>query len=157
MATSILERKKDLVYLIFFLIHIPVMLGELDASPYLQYIASLILSYLLFSIILLHKHTAIPNSAAKLFHFLEPIFAGQYPYIIRISYKINPVHQLGISPSKFHYHILIDRPHRSSTTNQATAFDLTAYYPAVIKPAWMAQVRDWYVSTYGDRFFFNPP
>jgi hypothetical protein len=29
MATSIFQRKRDLVYLIFFIIHIPVMLGKL--------------------------------------------------------------------------------------------------------------------------------
>jgi hypothetical protein len=28
MVTSIFERKRDLVYLIFFIVHIPVMLGE---------------------------------------------------------------------------------------------------------------------------------
>jgi hypothetical protein len=29
MATSIFQRKRDLVYLIFFIIHVPVMLGKL--------------------------------------------------------------------------------------------------------------------------------
>jgi hypothetical protein len=28
MATSIFSRKRDLVYLIFFIVHVPVMLGE---------------------------------------------------------------------------------------------------------------------------------
>ncbi|KAF2637620.1 integral membrane protein-like protein [Massarina eburnea CBS 473.64] len=63
MATSIWQRKRDLVYLVFFVVHVPVMLG----------------------------------------------------------------------------------------------FDLTGYYPASIKPAWMTDIRAWYVSTYGDRFFYNAP
>ncbi|KAF2035090.1 hypothetical protein EK21DRAFT_55047 [Setomelanomma holmii] len=37
------------------------------------------------------------------------------------------------------------------------AFDLTAYYPIQIKPLWMGSLREWYISTYGDRFFYNPP
>ncbi|KAF2623663.1 hypothetical protein BU25DRAFT_461750 [Macroventuria anomochaeta] len=37
------------------------------------------------------------------------------------------------------------------------AFDLTAYYPINIKPLWMGDLRTWYVATYGDRFFYNPP
>ncbi|KAJ4987863.1 hypothetical protein SVAN01_06593 [Stagonosporopsis vannaccii] len=37
------------------------------------------------------------------------------------------------------------------------AFDLTSYYPTNIKPLWMGEVRTWYVATYGDRFFYNPP
>ncbi|KAF2877660.1 hypothetical protein BDV95DRAFT_559758 [Massariosphaeria phaeospora] len=36
-------------------------------------------------------------------------------------------------------------------------FDLTHYYPAAVKPGWMTGVRTWYVATYGDRFFYNPP
>ncbi|KAF1960667.1 integral membrane protein-like protein [Byssothecium circinans] len=36
-------------------------------------------------------------------------------------------------------------------------FDLTGYYPAAIKPAWMTDVRVWYVATYGDRLFYNAP
>ncbi|KAH4069891.1 hypothetical protein HBH70_076020 [Parastagonospora nodorum] len=63
MAKSIFQRKRDLVYLVFFIIHIPVMLG----------------------------------------------------------------------------------------------FDLSGYYPAQIKPLWMTSLREWYVATYGDRFFYNPP
>ncbi|KAF1913130.1 transmembrane protein 6/97 [Ampelomyces quisqualis] len=63
MATSIFQRKRDLVYLIFFIIHIPVML----------------------------------------------------------------------------------------------AFDLSGYYPPQIKPDWMSSLRSYYTTTYGDRFFSNPP
>ncbi|PSN69472.1 hypothetical protein BS50DRAFT_572606 [Corynespora cassiicola Philippines] len=37
------------------------------------------------------------------------------------------------------------------------AFDLTSYYPAAIKPLWMTALRDWYVATYADRFFYAPP
>ncbi|KAJ4291846.1 hypothetical protein N0V90_009742 [Kalmusia sp. IMI 367209] len=41
--------------------------------------------------------------------------------------------------------------------NKTLAFDLTAFYPTTIKPAWMSDIRTWYVATYGDRFFYNPP
>ena len=44
-----------------------------------------------------------------------------------------------------------------TNTNSTTAFDLTAYYPIQIKPLWMSSLRDWYISTYGDRFFYNAP
>ncbi|KAF2743434.1 integral membrane protein-like protein [Sporormia fimetaria CBS 119925] len=37
------------------------------------------------------------------------------------------------------------------------AFDLTSYYPSFLKPIWMTEIRTWYISTYGDRFFYNPP
>ncbi|KAF1946921.1 integral membrane protein-like protein [Clathrospora elynae] len=37
------------------------------------------------------------------------------------------------------------------------AFDLTAFYPINIKPLWMSSIRTWYIATYGDRFFYNPP
>ncbi|KAI8931205.1 hypothetical protein NX059_011554 [Plenodomus lindquistii] len=37
------------------------------------------------------------------------------------------------------------------------AFDLTAFYPTSIKPTWMTTLREFYVATYGDRFFYNPP
>ncbi|KAF1843429.1 uncharacterized protein K460DRAFT_368330 [Cucurbitaria berberidis CBS 394.84] len=37
------------------------------------------------------------------------------------------------------------------------AFDLSAFYPIQIKPLWMGSLREWYVATYGDRFFYNPP
>ncbi|CAO2652869.1 Nn.00g022800.m01.CDS01 [Neocucurbitaria sp. VM-36] len=37
------------------------------------------------------------------------------------------------------------------------AFDLTALYPVQIKPLWMGSLREWYVATYADRFFHNPP
>ncbi|KAF3052900.1 hypothetical protein E8E11_011422 [Didymella keratinophila] len=37
------------------------------------------------------------------------------------------------------------------------AFDLTAYYPINFKPLWMTDLRTFYVSTYGDRFFYAPP
>jgi hypothetical protein len=32
MTTSIISRKRDLVYLIFFIVHLPVMLGEFFAT-----------------------------------------------------------------------------------------------------------------------------
>jgi hypothetical protein len=32
MATSIFQRKRDLMYLIFFIIHVPVMLGKFFTS-----------------------------------------------------------------------------------------------------------------------------
>ena len=44
-----------------------------------------------------------------------------------------------------------------TNTDSTTAFDLTAYYPIQIKPLWMSSLRDWYISTYGDRFFYNAP
>ncbi|KAH9869047.1 hypothetical protein J1614_008124, partial [Plenodomus biglobosus] len=37
------------------------------------------------------------------------------------------------------------------------AFDLSTFYPASIKPVWMTTLREFYVATYGDRFFYNPP
>ncbi|KAF2684340.1 integral membrane protein-like protein [Lentithecium fluviatile CBS 122367] len=37
------------------------------------------------------------------------------------------------------------------------AFDLTSYYPTAIKPAWMTDIRTFYTSTYGDKFFYDPP
>ncbi|EMD64759.1 hypothetical protein GGP41_002968 [Bipolaris sorokiniana] len=37
------------------------------------------------------------------------------------------------------------------------AFDLTGFYPLSIKPTWMTTVREWYVATYGDRFFYATP
>lgn len=45
----------------------------------------------------------------------------------------------------------------TNITNDFPAFDLTAYYPINIKPLWMFSIRSWYVATYGDRFFYNPP
>ncbi|KAF2844583.1 hypothetical protein T440DRAFT_315390 [Plenodomus tracheiphilus IPT5] len=37
------------------------------------------------------------------------------------------------------------------------AFDLTAFYPSSLKPLWMTTIREFHVTTYGDRFFYNPP
>ncbi|KAH7382658.1 transmembrane protein 6/97 [Phaeosphaeria sp. MPI-PUGE-AT-0046c] len=37
------------------------------------------------------------------------------------------------------------------------AFDLSGFYPIQIKPLWMSSLREWYIATYGDRFFYNPP
>ncbi|KAL6710984.1 hypothetical protein ACN47E_006859 [Coniothyrium glycines] len=37
------------------------------------------------------------------------------------------------------------------------AFDLTAFYPTHLKPLWMSTLREWYVATYSDRFFYAPP
>ncbi|CBX90889.1 hypothetical protein IAQ61_002359, partial [Plenodomus lingam] len=37
------------------------------------------------------------------------------------------------------------------------AFDLTGFYPANLKPQWMTTIREFYITTYGDRFFYNPP
>ncbi|KAF2125092.1 integral membrane protein-like protein [Dothidotthia symphoricarpi CBS 119687] len=37
------------------------------------------------------------------------------------------------------------------------AFDLTSYYPLSLKPEWMTTLRTWYITTHGDRFFYNPP
>lgn len=41
--------------------------------------------------------------------------------------------------------------------NAHQGFDLTSMYPEQIKPLWMASLRQWYVATYGDRFFYAPP
>ncbi|KAJ8118231.1 hypothetical protein OPT61_g733 [Boeremia exigua] len=84
MAQSILTRKRDLIYFIFFLTHLPVMLVT---------------------------------------------FAG----------------------------IANDDGLCVAVTDQITGFDLTGYYPSNIKPLWMGELRAWYVATYGDRFFYNPP
>jgi hypothetical protein len=43
------------------------------------------------------------------------------------------------------------------SNNTPPGFDLTAYYPLQIKPLWMSSVREWYIATYGDRFFYKPP
>ena len=43
------------------------------------------------------------------------------------------------------------------TTQQTPGFDLTGYYPAAIKPAWMTDAKAWFVTTYGDKFFYDPP
>jgi hypothetical protein len=43
------------------------------------------------------------------------------------------------------------------TNHPTPAFDLTAYYPTAVKPIWMTSIRNWYISTYGDRFFYAPP
>jgi hypothetical protein len=48
MATSILQRKKDLVYLIFFVVHLPVMLGKAGFGRYSVALASFILTTLLY-------------------------------------------------------------------------------------------------------------
>jgi hypothetical protein len=34
MAISIFQRKRDLVYLVFFIVHLPVMLGEYKTSTF---------------------------------------------------------------------------------------------------------------------------
>ncbi|PVH93623.1 integral membrane protein-like protein [Periconia macrospinosa] len=36
-------------------------------------------------------------------------------------------------------------------------FDLTHYYPTSLKPTFMTSLREWYIATYNDRFFYNPP
>jgi hypothetical protein len=33
MAISIFERKRDFVYLVFFIVHLPVMLGKMSSYP----------------------------------------------------------------------------------------------------------------------------
>jgi hypothetical protein len=49
-------------------------------------------------------------------------------------------------------------PGHNTTNPTATGFDLTGYYPTSLKPLWMSQIRTWYHTTYGDRFFApNPP
>ncbi|KAL6173457.1 hypothetical protein ACJQWK_01007 [Exserohilum turcicum] len=37
------------------------------------------------------------------------------------------------------------------------SFDLSGFYPVQIKPLWMSSLRDWYIETYGDRFFYKTP
>ncbi|KAF2002259.1 hypothetical protein P154DRAFT_431212 [Amniculicola lignicola CBS 123094] len=36
-------------------------------------------------------------------------------------------------------------------------FDLTSYYPAAIQQPWMSEIRNWYYTTYGDRYFGPSP
>jgi EXPERA (EXPanded EBP superfamily) len=38
-----------------------------------------------------------------------------------------------------------------------TVVDLTPLYPVSIKPQWMLDLRMWYITTYKDRFFVEPP
>lgn len=35
--------------------------------------------------------------------------------------------------------------------------DLTPFYPTSIKPQLLLDIRNWYISTYKDRFFVEPP
>ncbi|KER00323.1 hypothetical protein AUEXF2481DRAFT_270 [Aureobasidium subglaciale EXF-2481] len=35
--------------------------------------------------------------------------------------------------------------------------DLTPLYPAALKPAFMTNLRKWYITTYRDQFFSSPP
>ena len=83
MATSIWNRKLDLLYLIFFITHIPVLLGKLSWDQ--------------------------------------------------------------------------RRAGGPSRTNVSGAVDLADFYPVVIRPAFTITLRDYYISTYRDRFFIAPP
>jgi len=35
--------------------------------------------------------------------------------------------------------------------------DFSSLYPAAIKPAFLDDIRNWYIATYSDRFFTHPP
>jgi len=37
------------------------------------------------------------------------------------------------------------------------AVDLYPLYPRLIVPLWMTELRQWYIKTYRDQFFINPP
>jgi hypothetical protein len=49
MAISIFQRKRDLVYLVFFIVHLPVMLGEYKTSIFREASHSATWPYFFFS------------------------------------------------------------------------------------------------------------
>jgi hypothetical protein len=57
MAVSIFERKRDLVYLVFFVVHLPVMLGKCSSLEALVYFTSI----------------ATPQYNDPAFHIISPI------------------------------------------------------------------------------------
>ncbi|KAF7504047.1 hypothetical protein GJ744_002876 [Endocarpon pusillum] len=40
---------------------------------------------------------------------------------------------------------------------RSAVVDLTPFYPTSVKPQLLVDLRDWYITTYKDRFFLDPP
>lgn len=97
MAKSIFNRKRDLVYLTFFIIHIPIMFCKLLNTVSIYAWENII-----------HTITLLQCRDALLILLL-----------------------LGV--------------------------DLTPMYPEALKPAFMTDLRKWYITTYRDQFFSSPP
>lgn len=46
---------------------------------------------------------------------------------------------------------------RKLTRASLSVIDITPFYPAAIKPRFLVATREWYIKTYHDRFFEQPP
>jgi len=95
MARSIFARKRDLLYTVFFTIHIPLIFGELTSKA-----EQLVIS----------MATNRPNCDGNML-----------------------------------------------TKNHFIAVDLYPLYPRHVVPLWMTELRQWYIKTFQDQFFMNPP
>jgi hypothetical protein len=103
--TSIFSRKRDLAYLVFFLIHIPVLLCK--------------------------NHLRNP----------------QYPPPFHL-----PFHEKKNPPS-----FKTSKPKNQIDRIFSTGVDLGSLYPSNLKPAFITSIREFYITTYADRFFSHPP
>lgn len=139
MAVSIFERKRDLVYLVFFVIHLPVMLGKNSSYVPIPFSAPC---------------TADSGYAAK--HLNDSFYLSTSSRCLRVQSQHHAKSLPSYPETKIYHEQQI--PHEiNQMLKTPPAFDLTAYYPLQIKPLWMSSVREWYIATYGDRFFYNPP
>jgi hypothetical protein len=99
--TSIFSRKRDLAYLVFFLIHIPVLLC---------------------------KNQEVPQCLSS--H--HPIHGKEKPFSELLKSKTKLIRLFA-------------------------GVDLGSLYPSTLKPAFITSIREFYITTYADRFFSSPP
>lgn len=53
--------------------------------------------------------------------------------------------------------MIVDLSQQIQADLSTVVVDLYPLYPAQLRPAFMVELRGWYIKTYRDQFFINPP
>ena len=122
MARPLLARKKDLAYLVFFVIHVPVMLGMSKCIP-----------------ISLHHSNCLETDGSSANKLLKKT-CSTGPSFCSLVWSCS---------LRFGQFV--------SDTPIPTVVDLYPLYPDSIRPKFMHDIRQFYITTYRDQFFVAPP